>query len=438
MSVESVERIGAYELRKRVAETSFSEVFEARDGNRTVALKRAKEGHEHDIKEEAEILSSLRHPNIVQFIASCVDERTAYLVTELYPKSLREIINEQALLLQEYAVKLSHGILSGLAYVHEQGIAHRDLKPENILLNGQGEPVICDFGTAAANAVHNTLNTNANGEGTTEYRAPEQQRGKGGPPADLYAFGFILYEMLTGKRPTPQFTPASNTAGSSPRLDDLIAQCIKNNPQERPTAQHALAILNSLGQPAENDVAILLVENQELRRQKTYFFKQLFGRRTISIAAGALIGIVTLAYGIGYITGLRAREDAELVALYANELSNDQDWYEIRPGTNNNTDTLYFPIGLDPSAGPTLAIPIDKSAARLLRNVIDAAQARDRLRHCLVNEEGKQCVTYGYMHMAEILRAFGAPERITDKQVGKAHEIVMKNDGGFDALIKLR
>lgn len=425
MAVDLERRIGDYDLVERIAQTPTCKVYKARRPDGTmVALKLAEKGQEQKLIAESAVLESLNHPNITRFVESHHDSESTYLITFLYPKSVRKLINEERKLEPLRAVKLTKDVLGALVYAHDKEIAHRDLKPDNILLNNAAMAVICDFGTAAEKPLKHTLTT-GKAEGTLDYQAPEQRTRQGDSRSDMYAVGVILYELLTSKVPDRKYKPASQIVSSPILLDSLIDRCLDEDPDKRPTAQEGLDLLNTLGEPSEHEITRLLEQNASLKRQladRKYSLKP----RAIAAITGAafLTGLF-----IGYSLTKTAQISADAAATYSS-YSDPDSWYTITPG--ESVDTLHFPIGLDPVAGQTRSIPIKKNASTLLRRIFETAEANDRKHGRITNEHGEKRISYTPWHIEEMLDALGAPAAIMSNKCNEAYEGVLRGEGfGF-------
>jgi len=151
--------------------------------------------------EEMEILSTLRHSNIVSFMTKCIEENTLWLIFELMDKgSLYDLLHVQkkSMSLKEI-IMTSQQITEGMVFVHNMGIIHLDLKSKNILLGKNGIVKISDFGLAKIKQ--------SNFTGTFGWMAPEVLRGESiTKAADVYSFAVIVWEMLTGELPWKEFT----------------------------------------------------------------------------------------------------------------------------------------------------------------------------------------------------------------------------------------
>jgi serine/threonine-protein kinase len=213
-------QFGAYEVTSSLGSGGMGEVYRARDTNlkRDVALKTLPPAVANDadrlarFQREAEVLASLNHPNIAHIYGLERSDGTTALAMELIEgATLDERISQNRIPTEE-ALRIANQIADALEAAHERGIVHRDLKPANIKLRPDGIVKVLDFGIAKALDPRATtgpgpaaLTTPAMTEagfvlGTAAYMSPEQARGKAvDRRTDIWAFGCVLYEMLTGK-----------------------------------------------------------------------------------------------------------------------------------------------------------------------------------------------------------------------------------------------
>jgi serine/threonine-protein kinase len=247
----------------------MGEVYRALDTRlgRDVALKVLPEEFSHDagrmarFEREAKVLASLNHPNIASIYGLEESNTTPALVMELVEgPTLAERIKRGSFPLDE-VLPIAKQMAEGLEYAHECGIIHRDLKPSNVKLTPAGQVKILDFGLAKALEGETTQEASQNSPtlsaaatragvllGTAAYMSPEQARGKRvDRRADIWAFGCVLYEMLTGRRafsgettsdilasviraePDWSFLPASVPA----RIHELLRRCLQKDPKQR-------------------------------------------------------------------------------------------------------------------------------------------------------------------------------------------------------------
>ncbi len=212
MSLSAGTRLGPYEIVAPLGAGGMGEVYRARDPRmgREVAIKVSAERFSDRLEREVHAVAALNHPNICHIY----DVGPNYLVMELVEgPTLAERIKEGAMTLEE-ALPVARQIAGALEAAHEKGITHRDLKPANVKIKPDGVVKVLDFGLAKmaepARSAENpdisptlTIEPTRAGQilGTAAYMAPEQARGKGlDKRADIWAFGVVLYEMLTGRR----------------------------------------------------------------------------------------------------------------------------------------------------------------------------------------------------------------------------------------------
>jgi serine/threonine-protein kinase len=263
-------RLGAYEILSLIGSGGMGEVYRARDSRlgRDVAIKvlPADVAADHDrlarFEREAQVLASLNHPNIAQIHGVDDSSGAPALVMELVEgPTLADRIAKGPIPLDE-ALPIAKQIAEALEAAHEQGIIHRDLKPANIKVRPDGTVKVLDFGLAkafdpVASAVGNltmspTLSIHATHAGiilgTAAYMAPEQARGKVvDKRADIWAFGCVVFEMLSGRRAFDGDDISTTLAAvlktdldwsalSSdvpPNLRRLLRSCLNKNPLDR-------------------------------------------------------------------------------------------------------------------------------------------------------------------------------------------------------------
>lgn len=270
-----------YTIIQRVSLGGFGAVYRALQDNlgRDIALKvllpdvvSNNADYVEQFRQEALLTSQLRHPNTITiFDYGQTETGLLFLVMEwLDGKTLTDVLKAEGALSYDRCLHISQQILKSLSEAHERGMVHRDLKPSNLMLCVQyGEQdfvKVLDFGLVknlsdetlsirgkAVEAPHFTAKRRA--PGTPHYMAPEQAMGKGTTTsADIYAFGLILYEMLTGKRAfdgtdkmevllkqVRQPCPPLPDELADTFLGKVVAQCVEKDPLKRP--QNASALL---------------------------------------------------------------------------------------------------------------------------------------------------------------------------------------------------
>jgi serine/threonine protein kinase/Tol biopolymer transport system component len=267
MPINPGTKFGPYEIQSLVGSGGMGEVYRARDTrlDRTVAIKILPAEFAHDpdrlqrFQYEARILSSLNHPNVMAIHDIGNQDGVYYLVSEfLEGQTLRQRM-DAAPLQQRRLVEYALEVAKGLAAAHEKGVVHRDLKPENVFITRDDRVKILDFGLAkqtdtpsqdgAATMTGPTPTTPGTVMGTVGYMSPEQVRGKVvDNRSDIFSFGAILYEMVSGKRAfkgdssietmnailkeDPPEIPLSATQ-ISPGLDRIIRRCLEKLPERR-------------------------------------------------------------------------------------------------------------------------------------------------------------------------------------------------------------
>ncbi len=263
MTLEAGTRLGPYEILAPLGAGGMGEVYRARDTRleRSVAVKVLPEDVAASpnalarFEREAKAVAALSHPNILAIHDFGIADGVQYAVMELLEgQTLRERTAE-ALIPPRKAVEYGLQIVRGLGAAHDRGIVHRDLKPENLFLTRDGLVKILDFGLArpAPDKTPEDETTVRTQEGailgTAGYMSPEQARGRPADPrSDLFSFGAILYEMLTGRRAFQGATgietmisilqddPPRSPAGGREvpaELAALLAHCLEKEPDER-------------------------------------------------------------------------------------------------------------------------------------------------------------------------------------------------------------
>ncbi|MBI5243316.1 MAG: protein kinase, partial [Elusimicrobia bacterium] len=245
----------SYQIVRTIGQGGMGVVYEAVDKalNRKVAIKKMRDELKADEHErgrflrEARTVAAMHHPNIVDIHTILETNGDLYLVFEYVKgRTLDQILAKKKRLNLTEAQYIARGVMSALAYAHQQGVVHRDLKPSNIMVTEDGWVKVMDFGIArhAKDTLHRFTGTNV-AIGTPLYMAPEQEQGDVRPESDLYAFGACLYEMLTGQRP---FEGSSTTAAKlaksykratllvgtlPPAVDALIDAALEPDPDKR-------------------------------------------------------------------------------------------------------------------------------------------------------------------------------------------------------------
>jgi Tol biopolymer transport system component len=268
MTIETGAKLGRYEIRSKLGAGGMGEVYRARDSQlgRDVAIKVLPATFSVDqdrlrrFEQEACAASALNHPNILVVHDIAADDGTPYVVSELLEgETLRKRIGGTPLG-QRRAVEYALQIANGLAAAHEKGIIHRDLKPDNVFVTNDGRVKILDFGLAKLTQLDgNQSQTDVPTRrvdtdpgvvmGTVGYMSPEQLKGRAvDQRSDIFSFGAILYEMLSGRRAfhgesaaetmsailkedPPELSDTNRSV--SPALERLVTHCLEKNPEAR-------------------------------------------------------------------------------------------------------------------------------------------------------------------------------------------------------------
>jgi serine/threonine-protein kinase len=271
MALQPGTTLGPYSVTAKIGEGGMGEVYRARDTklDRDVALKVLPEAFTSDpdrlarFEREAKVLASLNHTNIGHLYGLEEADGQKALVLELVEgPTLADKIAQGPIPIDE-ALPIAKQIAEALEVAHEQGIIHRDLKPANIKVKDDGTVKVLDFGLAkafqpdasdASLSMSPTISLTAAATqmgmmiGTAAYMAPEQAKGKKvDKRADVWAFGAVLYEMLTGQKPfvgedvsdtlatvlktDPEWDALP--ADTPPRLRQLMQACLQKNPKQR-------------------------------------------------------------------------------------------------------------------------------------------------------------------------------------------------------------
>jgi serine/threonine-protein kinase len=336
--------LGRYRIDEKIGEGGMGVVYRAWDERlqRDVALKVLPQGKLGDeairrrFRQEALALAKLSHSNIESIHDFDTQEDVDFLVMEYVPGvTLSEKLKSGPLSEQEV---LRHGeqLAEGLVTAHGKGVVHRDLKPGNLRITPEGELKILDFGLAKLLRptsdvdVTQSLTQDRGISGTLPYMAPEQLRGEPvDARTDIYAFGAVLYEMATGKRPFVEDVPPKlmddilHQSPPSPRqlnphlssgLEQIILKCLEKRPDDR--YQTATDVRSDLRRVGAGETTIMLPRpKQRLRRRL--------------LVAAALLILAVLGIG-SYVAWRRSRpavpsppESVMLAVLPFDNLSGD-------------------------------------------------------------------------------------------------------------------
>ncbi len=332
MALNPGTKLGPYEIQSMIGAGGMGEVYRAHDSrlDRTVAIKVLPATFSADrerlqrFAQEARAAAALNHPNILSIFDIGEERGAPYVVSELLEgETLRERLRTGPLPVRrviEYATQVARG----LAAAHEKGIVHRDLKPENLFLTNDGRVKILDFGLAKLTKPEAT---SGSGDaptlqvateagvvmGTAGYMSPEQVRGK---PADhrtdIFSFGAILYEMISGKRAfhgetaadtmsailkeeTPELSETARNV--PPGLERIVRHCMEKHPAQR---------FQSAGDLAFDLEALTEVSGTSKSGAQAVLEKEptkTAGTRSSLVAAAGVVAIAAAALGLGWWLG---------------------------------------------------------------------------------------------------------------------------------------
>lgn len=255
-----ISHLGRYEIQKELGRGSMGIVYRANDPviGRRVAVKtinlqgltqKKREEYEARFYQEAKAAGMLNHPNIVTVHDMGESGDIAYIAMELLEgRELHSDSEEMQSMPLMKALDIAIQVANGLAYAHDHGVVHRDIKPSNIMVLGDGQVKIADFGIAKMDASLMLTRTGAI-MGSPLYMSPEQiLSGHIDSRSDVFSFGIVLYQMLTGQRPfrgddansvmyqivnvTPP-RPGSLKPGLPDMIDDIVMKCLEKKPQDR-------------------------------------------------------------------------------------------------------------------------------------------------------------------------------------------------------------
>ncbi|MGI8640310.1 MAG: protein kinase domain-containing protein [Pyrinomonadaceae bacterium] len=269
MTIAADTKLGRYEIVSLIGAGGMGEVYSARDPKlgRDVAIKVLPAAFSADaerlrrFEQEAQAAGALNHPNILSIYDVATHDDSLYVVSELLEgETLRERLSDTSLPPRK-AIDYALQIARGLAAAHEKGIVHRDIKPENLFITKDGRVKILDFGLAKLIEPKNEsaaqtdvptriVHTNPGAVmGTAGYMSPEQVRGRAvDHRSDIFAFGAVLYEMLSGDRAfkgesavemlnaiLKEDPPDISVTNSNvpPALERVVRHCMEKSPEER-------------------------------------------------------------------------------------------------------------------------------------------------------------------------------------------------------------
>ncbi|HEY3994184.1 MAG TPA: serine/threonine-protein kinase [Ktedonobacteraceae bacterium] len=383
MEVNSITRLGKYDLIRHLAHGGMSDIYLAhKEGaEQLYAIKLVKQGvannYQHFLRERA-ILGALKHEHILPILDYCEEEDIAYYVTPYIKQgSLKERFSNGPLSLEEAATILSQ-LGDALQFMHEHGLVHRDIKPANILLDEANYVWLADFGLAKEINTSSDLTDSSCLLGTPYYIAPELLQEPASNSSDIYALGVVLYEMLTGVPPFTGLTPLaicwkhvyepvpfpSVLNPSIPEaVEQVILQALAKEPEKRFASVREMvrAYEEALLAPTiviQSNVRTLnatmptLLENTLIKAQTRRSQSQQWQRRPLAVAMlmmGLLcsLSVATLAVELQIQPAATVRANAQMVSLSGHRST-------THPVTPQPTATPKPKATQTPQANPTI------------------------------------------------------------------------------------
>jgi eukaryotic-like serine/threonine-protein kinase len=380
-------RFGHYLILEKIGSGAMGEVFRARDERlgRDVALKLIRPSssenpdHLRRFELEARAAAALNHPNILAIYDVGFEGETPYIVSELlHGKTLRVRLSEGVIPIREatdYALQIAHGLISA----HERRIVHRDLKPENLFLTHDGRVKILDFGVAKLQipveenpSIESMTTITKSGAvvGTYAYMSPEQLRGKSvDHRSDIFSFGAILYEILTGYRAfrgeteVDTMTAVLKEQPPHDKLDaamvptayqNIVRHCLEKEADNRFQTSKDLAFaLETLAKPSPAD-------RTQQRETRTANLRLPFWTLATVLTA-AIIALLTVWMRPPTSNPAYRRLTFEAGTVYSARFASDGQSIVYSAAWNNNPPQLFSTVG-----NSLLSQPLNLTASNLL------------------------------------------------------------------------
>ncbi|KAL8228348.1 hypothetical protein R6Q57_015932 [Mikania cordata] len=251
-------------LDHKVASGSYGDLYKGTYRGQEVAIKMLKAENittnmQQDFVQEVYIMRKIRHKNVVQFIGACTDTSSLSIVTEFMSGgSVYDYLHKQKGTFKlPILLKVASDISKGMNYLHQNNIIHRDLKAANLLMDENDVVKVADFGVARVKAQTGVMTAET---GTYRWMAPEVIEHKPYDlKADVFSFGIVLWELLTGRLPYEYLTPVQAAIGvvqkglrptipknTQPKLAQLLVRCWQKDPSLRPNFSEIIDILKKI------------------------------------------------------------------------------------------------------------------------------------------------------------------------------------------------
>nr|CAD1830571.1 unnamed protein product [Ananas comosus var. bracteatus] len=267
----------------KMASGSFGDLYRGTYGSQDVAIKVLKPERTNmdmlrEFAQEVYIMRKVRHRNVVQFIGACTKPPSLCIVTEfMQGGSVYDYLHKRKGSFKLPAlVRVAIDISKGMSYLHQNNIVHRDLKAANLLMDENEVVKVADFGVARVKSETGVMTAET---GTYRWMAPEVIEHKPyDHKADVFSFGIVMWELLTGKIPYEYLTPlqaavavvqkTSDAKGIHPKLAHLLEECWQQDPSKRPEFTEILATLQQIAKR-------LIDEHADHRKEKSRFLSVL-------------------------------------------------------------------------------------------------------------------------------------------------------------------
>src|SRR5690349_13080306 len=332
-------------------------------------------------KREILLAARLQHPHIVPLLTAGESNGLPYFMMPFVDgESLRVRLARHGELPVNHAIRMLREIASALAYAHEHGIVHRDIKPDNVLLSG-GSAMVTDFGVAKAlsassNAEHGGMTSLGVALGTPAYMSPEQASADPSVDhrADIYSFGVLAYELLTGQPPfagrTPQNLLAAHVtevpeainkrrASLPPALAALVMRCLEKRPADRP--QSASEVVHALDDITTPSGGMTPTGTQPLAAAPSSGASRGGSRRWGAIAAAVVVVIVIASWLLATRTGGAAK--LRSIAVLPTDIGADTSHAFLADGLSSDLTTKLSRIpGLSVRAYSPLSVMHGRTA----------------------------------------------------------------------------